>query len=118
MRALGFLLLMLAAPAFAAESPALVPEGEAVRCISQRQLVRTRVIDRQTIEFEVGQRIYHNRLAWACPNLDFEGSFRQFNGTAGLCQGDLITPINRGPPRATSNCPLGPFQPMVPRPQP
>ncbi len=91
----------------------LVPDGKSVRCINQRQLMNTDVIDKQTIDFQVGRRIYRNTLQWACPNLDLEMSFRQFNATAGLCEGDLITSFNRiRQPNATGTCPLGRFQPM------
>jgi hypothetical protein len=106
-------LVLLAAPALAEEREVLVPDGKSVRCINQRQLMNTDVIDKQTIDFQVGRRIYRNTLQWACPNLDLEMSFRQFNATAGLCEGDLITSFNRiRQPNATGTCPLGRFQPM------
>lgn len=113
MRLWIFPLALLAAPSMAAEPDVLVPDGKSVRCINQRQLMNTDVIDQQTIDFQVGRRIYRNTLQWACPNLDLEMSFRQFNATAGLCEGDLITTVNRvRQPLATGTCPLGRFQPM------
>lgn len=104
-----------ALPAIAADEP--VPaagegEGEARLCISLHAIRNTRVLDGQTILFEMaGKKTLVNRLPRKCPGLAFEKRFAYKTSLSQLCNSDIITvitDIGRG-----ASCGLGKFEPYV-----
>lgn len=88
-----------------------LPEG-AQRCVSLPQIRGTRVIDAQTILFEMGgKKTLANRLPRKCPGLAFEKRFAYKTSLNQLCNTDVITVItNIG---AGATCGLGYFEPYV-----
>lgn len=93
----------------------LVPVGEPISCISPIQLRTTRVIDNQTIDFEMNNgTIYRNRLPNNCPGLKSEERFAYRVSTSQLCSVDIITVLQSfgsGLSQGAS-CGLGQFQKM------
>ena len=90
------------------------PAGtEAERCVSLRSISSTRVLDDQTILFEMnGNRTLVNRLPRRCPGLRFEKRFGYQTSLSQLCSTDIITVITdhgRG-----ASCGLGTFTVWVP----
>lgn len=102
-------------PVFAAEEtvePVPEAEGEARLCISLHAIRNTRVLDGQTILFEMaGKKALVNRLPRKCPGLAFEKRFAYKTSLSQLCSNDIITvitDIGRG-----ASCGLGKFEPYV-----
>ncbi len=88
-----------------------LPEG-AQRCVNLSQIRSTRVLDAQTILFEMGgHKTLANRLPRKCPGLAFEKRFAYKTSLNQLCNTDVITVItNIG---AGAGCGLGYFEPWV-----
>lgn len=113
--------LLAAAPLHAEDAPAPdaapaaaekgLPEG-ASRCVSLHAIRSTRVIDAQTILFEMaGGKTLANRLPRKCPGLAFEKRFAYRTSLSQLCNTDVIsviTNVGRG-----ASCGLGYFEPWV-----
>lgn len=100
-----------AAPAPAARKESKLPEG-ALRCVSLHQIRGTRVVDAQTILFEMGgKKTLANRLPRKCPGLAFEKRFLYKTSLNQLCNTDVITVITSIGAGAT--CGLGYFEPWV-----
>ena len=95
------------------EAASTVAETEAERCVSLRSISSTRVLDDQTILFEMnGNRTLVNRLPRRCPGLRFEKRFGYKTSLSQLCSTDIITVITdhgRG-----ASCGLGKFTVWVP----
>ena len=116
----GIALALSPAPALAAKdgkakAAELVPVGEPVSCIMPSQLRSTRVIDDQTIDFEMNNgTVYRNRLPYSCPGLKMEERFAYKISTSQLCSVDIITVLQSfgsGLSQGAS-CGLGTFQKM------
>lgn len=100
-----------AAPAPDARKESKLPEG-ALRCVSLHQIRGTRVVDAQTILFEIGgKKTLANRLPRKCPGLAFEKRFLYKTSLNQLCNTDVITVITSIGAGAT--CGLGYFEPWV-----
>lgn len=100
-----------------------VPDGPPVNCISISQLRTTRVIDDQTIEFEMtGRRMFRNNLPFRCSGLSFNRGIRHNSRTSQLCSFDTFTVNSLGTGPRGPTCRLGQFQPFkrgpVPTPPP
>jgi hypothetical protein len=88
-----------------------LPEG-GQRCVSLHQIRSTRVVDAQTILFEMGgKKTLANRLPRKCPGLAFEKRFAYKTSLNQLCNTDVITVITSIGAGAT--CGLGYFEPWV-----
>ena len=108
----GALLAEESAPA-AAEQAA----GKAgLNCIPLQRIQNTRVLDDQTILFELsGNETLVNRLPHRCPQLGFEKAFGYKTSISQLCSQDIIwvvTHMGAGLDRGAS-CGLGKFEPYV-----
>jgi hypothetical protein len=106
--------LLANAGARAAEQaePAPAASDEAKLCVSLHAIRTTRVLDGQTILFEMaGRKTLVNRLPRKCPGLAFEKRFAYKTSLSQLCNSDIITvitDIGRG-----ASCGLGKFEPYV-----
>ena len=94
-----------------AKKETTLPEG-GQRCVSLAQIRSTRVLDAQTILFEMGgNKTLANRLPRKCPGLAFEKRFGYKTSLNQLCNTDVITVLtNIG---AGATCGLGFFEPYV-----
>ena len=94
-----------------AKKASAMPEG-AQRCVSLPQIRSTRVVDAQTILFEMGgKKTLANRLPRKCPGLAFEKRFAYKTSLNQLCNTDVITVITSI--GAGASCGLGYFEPWV-----
>jgi len=87
--------------------------GEPVRCISQRNIRSTRIIDRTAILYEVGGKLYLNRPDAGASTLDDDDILvTKTNGTQ-LCDMDIVRLVDRSGhfPRGFVN--LGQFVPYA-----
>jgi len=83
--------------------------GESVMCIEVDRIKETRVLDNQTILFEMrGGTFYINRLPIKCMGLMISGGFQYSTSDQKLCRQDSITVIERSS-ASGSTCPLGEF---------
>lgn len=114
--ALAMAASLLPVPAGAKEKAGtLVPVGEPISCIMPIQLRSTRVIDNQTIDFEMNNgTIYRNRLPNSCPGLKSEERFSYRISTSQLCSVDIITVLQSFGSSLSqgASCGLGQFQKM------
>jgi hypothetical protein len=116
-----FLAFALAQPASAqgrterraAEKASRIPDGEPVDCILISQILQTRVLDDQTIDFVMRNGdVFRNTLPNRCPQLGFEEAFGYQTSIPQLCSVDIITVVQTGGgPRRGASCGLGRFQP-------
>lgn len=92
----------------------MIPAGEPQACVQINQIRSTRVIDDQTIDFQMqGGRILRNTLPNRCPGLGFERAFSYRTSIAQLCNVDIITVVVQGAgPQIGASCGLGMFQPV------
>lgn len=85
-------------------------------CIPLQRIQNTRVLDDQTILFEMtGNETLVNRLPHRCPQLGFEKAFGYKTSISQLCSQDIIwvvTHMGAGLDRGAS-CGLGKFEPYV-----
>ncbi len=94
-----------------AKKTSTMPEG-AQRCVSLPQIRSTRVVDAQTILFEMGgKKTLANRLPRKCSGLAFEKRFAYKTSLNQLCNTDVITVITSI--GAGASCGLGYFEPWV-----
>ena len=90
------------------------PEGP--RCVSLRHIRSTRVLDGETILFEMrGGTDYVNRLPRRCPGLGFHKSFGYRTGINQVCDLDVITVLESG--RRGATCGLGKFEIYIKEPK-
>jgi len=110
------LLLLMAACAGGdnARSPTvMVADGPPTACISTRQIRSMRIVDDQTIEFEMSnRRVYRNTLPFRCSGLGFNQAIRHNSRTAQLCSVNMIMMRAPGGGWSGPSCQLGMFQPM------
>ena len=98
-----------------ARPDAVSPEAQAgaARCVNLRSIRSTKVLDDQTILFDMnGNQTLVNRLPRRCPGLRFEKRFAYKTSLSQLCSTDIITVITdhgRG-----ASCGLGEFTVWVP----
>jgi hypothetical protein len=108
----GTLLAEEAAPAATGQ----VAGKDGLTCIPLQRIQNTRVLDDQTILFELrGNETLVNRLPHHCPGLGFEKSFGYKTSISQLCSQDIIwviTHVGSGLDRGAS-CGLGKFEPYV-----
>jgi hypothetical protein len=100
-----------------------VNDGPPVSCISTIQLHTIRVIDDQTIDFEMsGRRAFRKSVPFPCSGLSFNRSIRHNSQTSQLCSFNTFTVNSAGSGVCGASCRLGPIQPLkrapVPAPQP
>jgi hypothetical protein len=96
-----------------------VNDGPPVACISTIQLRRIRVIDDQTIDFEMsGRRVYRNALPFRCSGLGFNAAIRHNGRSSQLCSVNTFTVNSPGFSTRGPACRLGQFQPMTRAPVP
>lgn len=83
--------------------------GEKKMCLETVRIKETRILDNQTILFEMrGGKFYLNRLPVASPGLKIAGGFSYSTSIAKLCKQDSIKLIARGS-EPTSTAMLGEF---------
>ena len=98
-----------------AQPETVSPEAQtgAGRCVNLRSIRSTKVLDDQTILFDMnGNQTLVNRLPRRCPGLRFEKRFAYKTSLSQLCSTDIITVITdhgRG-----ASCGLGEFTVWVP----
>lgn len=103
----------------AANRTVWVADGPPTNCISVQQLRTTRVINDQTIDFEMtGGRVFRNELPLRCSGLSFNTRIRHNSRTSQLCSLNMVTIDSFGAGRSGSSCQLGRFQPMRRAPAP
>ncbi|MBN1626947.1 MAG: hypothetical protein JW944_10525 [Deltaproteobacteria bacterium] len=92
-----------------AETKAELYLGEKEMCLETVRIKETRILDNQTILFEMrGGNYYLNRLPVVCPGLKIAGGFSYSTSIAKLCKQDSIKLISRGS-EPTSTTLLGEF---------
>jgi hypothetical protein len=99
-------------------APAMVPAGEPVNCVQTTQIRSTRVMDDQTIDFQMRNgKLLRNTLPHQCPGLGFAQAFSYRTSISQLCNVDIISVVQQGggPVRGAS-CGLGQFAPVKPAP--
>jgi uncharacterized metal-binding protein len=96
-----------------------VSDGPPVNCITSSQIRRIRVINDQTIDFEMsGRRTYRNNLTFPCSGLSFNTGIRHNSRTSQLCSFNTFTVNSPGFSTRGPACRLGQFQPMTRAPVP
>ncbi|MFN3370543.1 MAG: DUF6491 family protein [Sphingomonadaceae bacterium] len=105
------------------ESPAdpsvWVAKGDPVSCITRSRIRSIRVIDDQTIDFEMNSRQrYRNELPFRCSGLTFGSTIQHRSRTSQLCSGSTFTVRSMGGAPSGPSCSLGRFQPLVRVPAP
>jgi hypothetical protein len=116
--ALPLAALLLAGCTAGGESPAdqavWVAKGDPVTCISRSRIRSVRVIDDQTIDFEMNSRQrYRNELPFRCSGLGFGSTIQHRSRTSQLCSGSTFTVRSPGAAPVGPSCALGRFQPLV-----
>ncbi len=96
----------------------MIPAGDPVNCVQTSQIRSTRVIDDQTIDFQMrGGTLFRNTLPNRCPGLGFERAFSYRTSINQLCSVDIITVVVQGGgPQIGASCGLGMFVPVKPAP--
>jgi hypothetical protein len=103
----------------AANRTVWVADGPPTNCISTQQIRTMRIINDQTIDFEMtGGRVFRNELPFRCSGLSFNTRIRHNSRTSQLCSLNTITMENFGSGRSGPSCQLGRFQPMRRAPAP
>lgn len=83
--------------------------GEEKMCLDTVRIKESRILDDQTILFEMrGSAFYINRLPVPCHGLRIGGGFSYSSSIAKLCSQDSIKVISRGS-EPTTTCMLGDF---------
>jgi hypothetical protein len=93
--------------------PPVTAIGAPVSCVSTYNIRSTRVIDDQTIDFEMsGRKLYRNTLPYSCPSLKSEERFSYKPTGSQLCSVDTIRVLNSygGHLQEGAGCGLGKFQ--------
>ena len=120
---IGAALLTLAGCAGSDENAAnrsvWVADGTPTNCISTQQIRTMRIINDQTIDFELtGGRVFRNELPLRCSGLSFNSRIRHNSRTSQLCSLNTITLDSFGTGRGGQSCQLGRFQPIRRAPAP
>jgi hypothetical protein len=103
----------------AANQTVWVAEGPPVTCITTNQIRSMRIVNDQTIDFEMtGRRVFRNEMPFRCSGLSFHRSIRHNSRTSQLCSMNTITVNQPGSGWSGASCPLGRFQPLVRVPAP
>jgi hypothetical protein len=103
----------------AANRTVWVADGPPANCISVQQIRTIRVINDQTIDFEMtGGRVFRNELPLRCSGLNFNTRIRHNSRTSQLCSLNMVTIESFGSGRSGPSCQLGRFQPMRRAPAP
>lgn len=90
-----------------------VADGPPVNCITTHQIRSMRIINDQTIDFEMtGNRVFRNNLPFRCPGLSFNQAIRHNSRTSQLCSVNSITVLTPGRGPNGPTCALGQFQPL------
>ncbi len=90
-----------------------VADGPPVNCITTHQIRSMRIINDQTIDFEMtGNRVFRNNLPFRCSGLSFNQAIRHNSRTSQLCSVNSITVITPGRGPNGPTCSLGQFQPL------
>jgi hypothetical protein len=97
----------------------MIPAGDPVQCVQIVQIRSTRVIDDQTIDFQMRNgTVFRNTLPNRCPGLGFERAFSYRTSIPQLCNVDIITVVVQGGgPQIGASCGLGMFVPVKPAPE-
>ncbi len=93
--------------------PLVTTIGAPVSCVNTYNIRSTRVIDDQTIDFEMaGRKLYRNTLPYSCPSLKSEERFSYKPTGSQLCSVDTIRVLNSygGRLQEGAGCGLGKFQ--------
>lgn len=97
-----------------ADTTAWVAKGDPVTCISRSRIRSVRVIDDQTIDFELNSRQrYRNELPFRCSGLGSGSTIEHRSRTSQLCSGSTFTVRSLGAAPVGPGCSLGRFQPLV-----
>lgn len=99
----------------AARIAAATPSGPPIDCVDTNRIRSTRVLDDQTIDFEmIDSQTYRNILPHSCPGLGSREAFSYKTSINRLCSVDFITVLYQdgGGPRPGASCGLGAFQPV------
>ncbi len=103
----------------AANRTVWVADGPPTNCISVQQIRTMRIINDQTINFEMtGGRVFRNDLPLRCSGLSFNARIRHNSRTSQLCSLNMVTVDSFGSGRSAPSCQLGRFQPMRRAPAP
>jgi hypothetical protein len=103
----------------AANRTVWVADGPPTNCISVQQIRTMRIINDQTIDFEMtGGRVFRNELPMRCSGLSFNTRIRHNSRTSQLCSLNMVTLDSFGSGRSGPSCQLGRFQPMRRAPAP
>jgi hypothetical protein len=96
-----------------------VADGPPITCIATQQIRTIRVINDQTIDFEMtGGRVFRNELPLRCSGLSFNTRIRHNSRSSQLCSLNMVTVDSFGAGRSATSCQLGRFQPMRRAPEP
>ncbi len=113
--AASFCLLAPAATSFADDDDDVENDDGGERCITVRQITKSRIIDDRNILFYMRNRtIYHNELRRRCPGLT-RNKIISYRTTIGrLCHSDFITLQDRFGMGTSlgASCSLGKFRPI------
>ncbi len=93
--------------------PLVTTIGAPISCVNTYNIRSTRIIDDQTIDFEMaGRKLYRNTLPYSCPSLKSEERFSYKTSTSQLCNVDIIRVLNNygGRLQEGVGCGLGKFQ--------
>jgi hypothetical protein len=118
MQTVPFLIMGLLLAGCAQQAPrtaqTMIPAGAPMNCVQTNQIRSTRVIDDQTIDFEMrGGELLRNTLPNRCPGLGFERAFSYRTSINQLCSVNIITVVVQGGgPQIGASCGLGQFQPV------
>jgi hypothetical protein len=83
--------------------------GKKESCIDSSRIKETRVLDNQTILFEMrGGGFYINRLPAQCTSLKIAGGFSYTTSIDKLCKQDMIKVVQQSSAPSNS-CPIGEF---------
>lgn len=103
----------------AANRTVWVADGPPTNCISVQQIRTMRIVNDQTIDFEMtGGRLFRNELPLRCSGLNFNTRIRHNSRTTQLCSLNMVTIDSFGSGRSGPSCQLGRFQPMRRAPAP
>jgi hypothetical protein len=108
-----FMAILITIPLFSvnamAQSKADKYLGKSEMCLETERIKETRILDDQTILFEMlGGTIYLTRLPVKCNSLNISGGFQYSTSNNKLCKQDNIRVIEPGQ-NLGSSCPLGEF---------
>jgi hypothetical protein len=89
------------------------PDGPAVSCVNLRSLGGNRSAGEGAIVFSgnTTSRLYVNRPAGGCPQMQFGRSLQVRTTSSQLCRGDIATVVEPSFGGDFGSCPLGDFEP-------